>query len=165
MAEDKGSGGSSWGTFEVVLVILLVAGVLGRLQGKPFGAIDNPKEESVTQNFSENQKNNCGLNIINPKSFEKITSSFIIEGYTFGCDWVSSENVALYLQVVDSKGLPVSNYTTIVPSSFDQSTLGANFSTIINLNTKANPGTGYVILLPMKNDDKNTITHRIPVNF
>jgi hypothetical protein len=166
MAEDKGAGGSSWGPLEIALVLLLVIAVLDRLSGKnlfstaPGTTKPAPSYEAVL----EEQKNyaSCGLVVTNPKPLQKISGAVSISGRIEGCNWNTTEDAALYAQVIDSKGRPVSEYQKIAPTA---SLYEITFQGTVYI-TGAPTGTGYLILVPavQPNQDRS-ISSKIPIKF
>lgn len=162
MADDKG-GGVGWEAFEVIIVILLAIGLLSRLQGKPIGSPESVTPSEITT--SETTKNaQCGLAITSPRTLERVTGAITLVGSTSGCNWVATETVALYAQVVDAYGAPVSSYSVVTPTRFD-SPESTTFATTIPISGTAHPGTGYLILIPAKADTQKPLTVRIPLSF
>lgn len=164
MADDKGGGGGKgWEPFEVVLVILLAAGLLTQFQNKSSGAKSTtnttPKATTVT---APQPTDSCGLTVVSPRALEKVTSTVSLRGTTNGCNWPPTEGVALYAQVIDSYGKPVSAYTA-VPGVLvgDGST---SFDMTISLSAKPK-GKGFIILVPTSSSTTQSITTRIPITF
>jgi len=165
MAEEKGGGGGSeWTALEIVLVLILAIALIQQLSGKrlfPVVTENTSKQEETSYEYDSS--NFCGLSVFRPKPMEKVTTFVTLAGETNGCNWPSTPQVALYAQVVDSKGKPVSGYLTIPPISYTE--YNAEFSTIITLNSKPAKGIGYLILVPSKSSSAGTASARIPVQF
>lgn len=167
MAEEKKSAGGFWGPFEVLVIIILVIGFLSNFP--PPNNKETPKEpikkavvkSSDPQVVSDN--NFCGLTVSRPKPLEAINNSVVLSGKTEGCDWSSTENVALFAQVIDNKGTPISAYTTITPSSQDNKT--TYFYNEILLSETPKTNIGYLILVPAQRMGEQTKTVRIPLKF
>jgi len=168
MADDKkpASGGSEWGTFEIILGLLLVIALLDRLSGnnrigKPTAANTPDNTPAYVQNFDDAT---CGLSIERPLPQERLSGFITIVGKTEGCNWPFERGVVLYAQVVDSKGKPVSAYTAVTPSAISGETI--SFATTISITTAPAKGTGYLILLPATQPKSNyTLSTRIPIRF
>lgn len=164
MADDKGGGGgSSWGAFEIILVIVLAVGFLTQFQNgfkSPSATPTTPKKETVAKIET---KEPCGLTVARPHSLEKITSFVTLAGKVAGCEWHATETVALYAQLVDSYGRPVSAYTTVPSIRYVRDS--AEFSTSIYLNTNPTTSTGFLLLIPTRNTGQQTATYRIPITF
>ncbi len=165
MAEDKGGGGSSgWEPFEIIVVIILAVGLLSQITGKkitPIVSTEKTKTEEIDR--PETTGSTCGLNISRPHPLENVANFVTLSGYTDGCDWASTETVAMYAQVIDIRGTPVSRYETVpVINKNDE---GSFFNTTITLTASASKGIGYLILVPAKNLTDYTNTTRIPLTF
>ena len=162
MADDKGGGGggTKWEPFEIVVIIILAIGLLTNLKQGPETTTPAPKPAVVSK---APEPDACGLSISRPHSLEKVTSFVTLIGSTDGCTWTSTPSVALYAQVIDSRGKPVSAYTTVPVVSSGVGT--AYFDTTIPLNDTPVSGTGYLILIPAKSSGYESITSRIPLKF
>ena len=126
---DAPSGGSSWGTFEIILVAVLAIGFMTQLQN---GFKDSNTPTPTKQTVSTPAQSPCGLSVARPHSLEKVTTFVTLIGETAGCQWPSTESVALYAQVIDSYGRPVSAYRT-VPRTGDITQSTASFAHSIAL--------------------------------
>lgn len=164
MADEKG-GGKSWEPFEVVLVILLAIGLLTKLQtsstpsSKSSTHSSTAKKESVTKPTTSA----CGIQVTRPHPLEQVTTFVTLVGTIEGCDWVPTSSVALYAQVIDGLGRPVSEYVSVPPASADGA--GTTFSTSIPLTSAPSAGTGTVILIPAQSGTDTSTTVRIPITF
>lgn len=161
MADAGGGGGNTWGTFEIIIVILLAIGLLSQLMGKP---ISSPGDSSSTVTQSDTvdtAQPACGLAVSRPHSLESIYGFVTLIGRTEGCEWLSTDRIALYAQVVDARGKPVSDYTTVPPTSFDGDAI-ATFNTTINITATPAKGNGYLILI---SPSSSSTTYRIPLRF
>jgi hypothetical protein len=164
MADDKGGGGgSSWGALEIGLVLVLVIGFLTQLQNgfKPSGTIEPAKKQEVVS--APLNQDTCGLTINRPHSLEKVTTFVTLSGSVDGCQWRPTDRVALYAQVIDSYGRPVSEYTTVpaLERQYDE----AVFNASIYLNTQPTTTKGFVILAPAQTITQQTPNYRIPITF
>ncbi len=161
---DAPSGGSSWGAFEVVLVCLLVIAILsnigkgGGMSQTSFGGGGNT---STTEPLNSSD-DSCGISVTNPLSFTKVSNSVRISGLLTGCNWNASGPVALYAQVVDGKGKPLSEYTPVTNDNRDL--INVSFDTSIFLYRQAT-GSGYLILIPATPLSGKSISYRIPLTF
>ena len=162
MADDKGGGGggSGWGTFEIVLGILLAIGLLDRLTSVKSGVNSSP---TATPAATETAST-CGLTLETPRATEKVRTSVVLKGSVGTCDWKATEKVALYAQLVDSKGKVVSKYLAIPPQ--DTYSDIVTFSSTITLTSTPASGTGYLILVPaVSTGNSKTVSARIPLSF
>ncbi len=160
---DAPSGGSSWGTFEVILGILLAIGLLSNITGKPITPItETSKKEKTELKPTDDSQNRCGLSITKPLSMENISDSFVLSGSVNGCNWKADGTTALFAQVINGAGVPVSDFVRV--ESLGDNIFNASFQKQIFIN--GNPkGTGYVILIPAVQDPNKPITVRIPLKF
>lgn len=161
MADAAPSGGSSWGPFEIIIALVLAMGVLNAISGKNIVSDVNPNSSKEITVLSEKDKR-CGLSIISPVSLEKVSNSIRLEGSVSGCRWNSSNDVALYAQVITGGGVPVSDYIAVVINNTDD--IKKTFNMAISLNDTSRSGTGYVLLIPAVSE-KEAISVRIPIQF
>lgn len=160
---DAPSGGG-WGTFEIILGLLLAIALLSNIGNKgkiykPLEVSDTPKEETISN--LDDSSNRCGLSIVAPLSLQKVSNSIRLAGSVNGCNWKPDGNVALFAQVIDKSGRPVSEFVTVESNGSD--IFNTAFDT--NINIDGNPsGVGYLILVPAKQQSKS-ITVRIPLTF
>ena len=168
MADDKGAagGGSSWGPIEIILAIVLGIILLSYITGRPIVPLVSDAPSSKDSVIAEPElNNNCGLTVTKPRPLEKVTGSITVSGRITGCQWYASNGIALYAQAVDSRGRPVTSYTS-VPALGVDGNAHASFSSVLRLTRTPAKGTGYVILIPATtNQDTPTGTSRIPVQF
>jgi hypothetical protein len=166
MADDKGDGGGGWewGALEIIIGLVLVIGLVDHLFGggdmlSKQGALTTaPVVEQVEEGST------CGLSLIRPHANEKVANVILLAGSAGECDWKTTQTIALYAQVVDSKGKPVSGYMPIPPSGSSGS--GVSFDSVVALTAKPAKGTGYLILLPaVQTTGAHTISTRIPLQF
>jgi hypothetical protein len=162
MADAPSGGGSKWEPFEIILLILLAIGLLSRLQTKPAPTASTPKSATVSK-APTTPHEVCGLTTTRPHALEKVSSFVTLAGTVSGCNWVATESVALYAQVIDSRGMPVSAYTTVAPVAANGAIV--SFNTTITLTTSPTKGTGYLILIPANDQSDHTINARIPITF
>jgi hypothetical protein len=162
MADAPSGGGNGWGAFEVILALILGTGLVSTIfnKGKITPVIQTTPQDSVT--VSDTSANSCGLSLTAPLSMQKVSTEVRVSGSTQGCNWNPDGTTLLFAQVVNSKGAPVSNFTTIQRVS-DSGFLYDSFDTTIAING-APTGTGYLILMPAKQLEK-PITVRIPLSF
>ncbi|MCC7436596.1 hypothetical protein IT402_01830 [Candidatus Nomurabacteria bacterium] len=159
---DAPSGGG-WGTFEIILGLLLAIALLSNIGNKgkiykPLEVSDTPKE---TISNLDDSSNRCGLSVVAPLSLQKVSGGVRLAGSVNGCNWKPDGNTALFAQLVDKSGRPVSEFTRVESNGSD--IFNTAFDTSININ--GNPsGVGYLILVPAKQEGKS-ITVRIPLTF
>lgn len=157
---DAPSGNSSWGAFEIILVCLLVLAILSNIgrggsSYKPPLASENPSENlSINNNESA-----CGISITNPISYTKVTNTVRLSGLTTGCNWAPKESIALYAQVIDAKGKPLSEYTPVLNTNTDF--FNVSFDTSIPL-YRQTTGNGYLLLIPANG---KPLSYRIPLSL
>jgi hypothetical protein len=162
MADAPSGGGSSWGAFEVILGILLAIALLSNIGNK--GKFQPLFSETPTKEVSPEQltaNNKCGLSIIGPTAFQKVSNTIRLSGSINGCNWKPDGSTALFVQVINAGGAPISEFVA-VPSSTTEN-ITTNFDTNITLNAEPS-STGFIILLPAYKTDKS-ITVRIPLKF
>ncbi len=163
MADEKGGGGSGWGTFEIVLGILLLIGLLERFSGSSHGLFQNNQKDAPAV-LPADTTAPCGLSIARPEAEEKITGAITLAGTAGYCNWQAHDGIALYAQAVDSKGRPVSAYTKVAATGISGDRV--SFRTIIPLTVSPSKGVGYLILVPARQENSpNTISTRIPIKF
>ncbi len=168
MADDKGGGGggSEWGPLEIILVILLLIGLLDRISGKKW-EIGKSNQKTTHTVAQTKPVSTCGLALSTPNANQKIRNNLItVSGFAGTCDWKATESVALYAQVVDGKGVPLTEYLTI--SRLSSTVKGkAYFDQTITLTRIPNTTTGYLILIPAVNSRSGSHTEslRIPLVF
>lgn len=161
---DAPAGGSSWGPFEVVLVLLLVIAIfsnLGSNKTKTVLPVKEPKKVTITP--VDTSANKCGLSITAPLSLEKVYDSVHLSGSVNGCKWNPDGDTALFAQVINGSGVPVSEFTAVTNNN--SNFLNTSFDTTIQLNGNQIPGTGYLILIPAIQQGTNPITVRVPLRF
>lgn len=159
---DAPSGGSSWGAFEIILVLILAIGFLTQLQnGFKSPAAQTPIKDTTTSTPAQLP---CGLSINRPHSLEKVTTFVTLIGQTSGCEWRATDTVTLYAQVIDTYGRPVSAYTTI-PRTGDVLQETIPFTVSIPLNTTPTTTKGFLLLVPARNTAQHTASYRIPITF
>lgn len=168
MADDKGGGGSAWGPLEIIFVIILVIALLDKLTGKQTVLFPgNTDSQTPTQSQPakpDATKNGCGLTIITPEMNAKVGTSIAIVGSVAGCNWVPTQDIALYAQVIDANGLPVSLYEAIAPST-TRANGEVTFSTTISLNKTPATTKGTIIFIPATPVPNRAVTIRMPLTF
>lgn len=150
-----------WGPLEIILVLVLVLGILGAVGGKNQPAFAPTSGEQSLSTLSEKDKR-CGLTLSTPKSLERVSGSVRVSGSINGCKWKVDGTTALYAQVVNGGGVPVSAFTTVSVATSD--TTRSFFDTIVSLENAPSSGTGYLILIPAV-ADSDAVTVRIPLRF
>ncbi len=148
-----------WGPLEIVLVLVLAIALLTNI-----GTKNTIQNGSVSQNqnalLSEKDKR-CGLTVQSPVSLEKVAGAVRVAGNVSGCKWSPTDGTALYAQVVNGAGVPITAFTTVPVTS---SVNGIDsFDIIIPFTTNAK-GNGYVILVPTVST-KEAVSARIPIKF
>jgi hypothetical protein len=162
MADAPSGGGSSWSTFEIILGIMILIGLASNIgsRGK-FQPVfsETPTKEAVAVDNTAVKK--CGLSIVSPVSSQKVSESVRVSGSINGCNWKPDGNTALFAQVIDAQGAPISEFVPVQSTTTESIT--TNFDTTVSLN-KTSSTTGFLILLPAIKTD-NSITVRIPLKF
>jgi hypothetical protein len=165
---DAPTGGSGWTAVEIIVVIILVIALLSQLTGKKITPVISPNSSTQTTTPAADTDAAipaCGITIERPKPLESVKGFVTLIGNTTGCGWEVKNAVALYAQVVDSRGKPVSVYTPIPATLIDANGL-ATFSSTIRLTAVPNAGTGTLILVPTVPAPSETQqTLRIPIQF
>lgn len=162
----SGGGGSSWGTLEIILGLLLAISLLSNIGNK--GKIYKPLEVTDNTNTNSEVVNNtaaswCGLSITSPLSSQKISGTVRLSGFVGSCNWKPNGNTALSAQVIDSKGKPLSDFINVQTNNAD--IINTSFDTLIDL--YGNPsGSGYLVLVSAtQQSDQTTTSVRIPLKF
>jgi hypothetical protein len=163
MADAPSSGGSHWGPFEILLVVLLSIGLLSALtnKGKGTPVFDLGEGKDTTTTREDTSTNSCGLAIVTPLSLARISTEIHLSGYVHGCNWTPKDGIALYAQVINASGMPVSDYVAVPDAQTD--ILYTAFDTTIQI-TQETTGSGYLILIPATPTTKS-ISVRIPLQF
>ncbi len=164
MADDKGapSGGGGWGVLEIVLGIILIVGLLDRLSGNKIAT--NEPTNNVPVVTQDDAANRCGLTLAEPKANANVSRFVTIRGEVGGCNWKTTDRVALYAQLIDAKGKSVSSYLAIPPTGGSGESVV--FFETITLTATAAAGTGYLILVPaVPSDTEQSVSVRIPLLF
>ncbi len=169
-AKSTGGGGSDWGMLEILLVVILLIGLMNRLSITTKTDSANTQKPVTTQATRAadtekliNERNSCGLTLISPRSNEKVREFVTVIGTAGTCNWRMADDAALYAQVVDRKGVPISEYTKIAPTSVDEDTV--SFAQSIPFIVTPATGTGYLILVPAQQLGDRTATVRIPLKL
>ncbi len=163
MADDKGGGGSEWGPLEIIIGIVVAIALLNRLSGNPTSPFKNTSQSTDTVVEQQNSST-CGLSIVRPKPLEKVKDFVTIGGTVGSCDWKTKDTVALYAQLVDRKGVPVSSYVAVTPSQIDGDTV--SFMQTIDIVGNPTSGTGYLILIPaVETGSTTSLSYRVPITF
>ncbi len=165
MADAPSGGGSGWGAFEIALLVLLVIGLLSRLNGDPI-AVDTstPAKTQTIESVQDDTTARCGLLVSRPHSLESVNGFVALMGTVGTCNWVVDNGTALYAQVIDFKGVPVSSYTAVSAgiAAIDGT---APFTASIPFTVTPTTTKGYIILLPAKQVTSDAVTIRIPLTF
>ncbi len=163
MADAPSGGGSSWGAFEVILALLLGVALLSNIGGKNNTkptTTDSPKKETVSK--VDDSANRCGLAVTAPLSLQKVSGSVRLSGVITGCNWKPDGATALFAQVINGAGVPLSDFVSVQRN--DSDIINTAFDTTIVIT--GNPsGTGYLILIPATPVAEKSITVRIPLKF
>lgn len=165
MADDKGGGGPEWGALEIVIGILLVIGVLDHLTGRPgFGDAAKTPQTSAPAVVQHARDATCGLSLTRPAQFEVSKGFVTIVGTVGSCNWKLDGDTALYAQVIDGKGKPISSYTKVQPSAIDGTSV--SFAASIPFTQPPSTATGYVLFVPaVQPDPMYTLSTRVPIKF
>ncbi len=163
MADAPSGGGTNWGPFEVVLVLLLVIAILSNLgTSKKTPEVVTPVKKTVIAPLDDSS-NRCGLSIKAPLSAQKVNTSVRLIGSINGCNWKPDGETALFAQVINGAGVPVSDFTPVLNNGGDF--INTAFDTTIYLTGAQPSGTGYLLLIPAIQQSNKTITVRIPIRF
>lgn len=158
------SGGSGWGVFEVILGIVLAIALISNINGKPITPIvDTANDTETVSKTTEDSNNRCGLSITAPLSLEKVSTAVHLAGLVSGCNWQPDGQTALFAQVINGGGVPISDYVAVQNNNTD--IINTAFDTAIVLNSTAKAGTGYLILIPAKQTADKPLTVRIPIRI
>lgn len=157
------AGGSNWGPFEVIIVLVLAIGLLSNITGKTISpVVVTTKDKKEVAPKINDSANRCGLSITSPLSQEKVSYNVRLSGLINGCNWKADGNKLLYAQIVDGSGVPVSDFITV--ENNNSSIFSPNFD--IDILIRGNPtGTGYLILVPATQTPEKPISVRIPLKF
>lgn len=161
-----GGGATTWEPFEIAVVAILIAGVLMRLDGT---SVSNSPASSTTPKsatISQTQPpvlNTCGLSVSRPYTREKVSGAILLTGATTGCDWPTVDQVALYAQVIDAQGRPVSDYMSVPAGTSSSTNVPFTFSVPITITPQTSTGT--LILISTKHSAGSSVTARIPITF
>lgn len=167
---DAPAGGAKWETFEIVIVVILLGGILMKLTGTNITPTSYTDTSSTSQGTSTSVSaptplphEACGLTLTAPLSRSKVNGYVRVTGQVSGCAWIATPTVALYAQVINSQGLPVSEYTAIRPSVTSGTVVP--FDGFVDFTTAPDHGTGYLILVPATPQQGTSTTVRIPITF
>ncbi len=153
----------NWGPLEIILVLVLALAVLGAIGNKDNKQALAPNIENQSLSSLSEKDKRCGLTLTTPKSLERVSTNIHVSGSVSGCKWKVDGETALYAQVVNGGGAPVSAFTTVPVT--ETTTTRSTFDTVITLDPSTpSSGTGYLILIPAV-ADSDAITVRIPVRF
>jgi hypothetical protein len=159
MADDKG-GGSDWGALEIILGVLLLIGLLERVSlfgSKGTGTTTQPSTE-------QSSRASCGLEVTAPTKDQKVAKAVVVSGTAGTCRWEVKNNIALFAQIVDAKGAPLSDYTPIAPQ--EKNKRGAvSFSGVVMMTETPTTKTGFLFLVPASPESSHTSSVRIPLSF
>ena len=165
MADAPSGGGSSWGAFEVILGLVLAIGLLSSISNKgkitPVVSTDVPEKATIAS--IDTSTDRCGLAITAPLSLERVSESVRLAGLLSGCNWKPDGTTALFAQVINAGGVPLSDFVPVQDLGTDF--LHTSFDTVITID--GNPtGTGYLILIPATQQEQTrSISVRIPLRF
>lgn len=165
MADAPSSGGSDWGVFEIALGVLLLIALLSNIgnKGKPYKPLEITEEKTTEIAPIDDSANRCGLSIKTPLSFEKVSTAVHVSGLVSGCNWEPDGQTALFAQVINGGGVPISDFVAIQNNNTD--VINVSFDTAVVLNSTAKSGTAYLLLMPAKKVVDKNITVRIPIKI
>jgi hypothetical protein len=158
---DAPSGGGGWSALEIILVIVLAIGFMTQLQNG-FTSTPDTAQPVSKDTSTQVEGDTCGLVLSRPHSLEKVTSFVSLTGRIEGCAWVPTETVAMYAQVIDSRGKTLSPYVTVPP--INKQYESAYVDATIPLTTQPATSKGFLILVPAQTQGQ-TNTLRIPITF
>ncbi len=159
------SGGSGWGAFEIVLGVLLLIALLSNIgnKGEPYKPLEVADEKIAQIAPVDDSSNRCGLSVTSPLSLEKVSTAVHVSGFVTGCNWQPDGTTALFAQVINGGGVPISDFVAVQNNNTD--VINTAFDTAIVLGSTAKSGTGYLILMPAKKIGDKNITVRIPIKI
>ena len=162
MADAPAPKTSSWGAFEVILGLLLAIGLISSIQGKPISSITKEEKPKEKISLPDDSQNRCGLSITTPLSLQNVSGYVRVSGSVNGCNWKPDGNKALFAQIINGAGVPVSDFVTVMGNGSNFLTTAFDTTIIINGNPT---GTGYLILIPATPIVERSTTVRIPLRF
>lgn len=149
-----------WGPFEIILVLVLVAGIFSAIGRAPTIA---PTSQNQTQQVGlSDAEKRCGLSLTSPLARARVTDGVRVSGSVNGCKWNPVGEIALYAQIIDAKGAPLSDLTTIPPVA--PAVVNTPFDMTVPLSSIPKTDTGTLILIPAEQRD-DAITVRVPLRF
>jgi hypothetical protein len=168
MADDKGAstgGSSAWTAAEVIIVIILVLALLSKLFGAPKTPVTSvPDVAGGNAPIVTQTKNQCALFITRPLPLEKVRNFVTINGSATNCSWSTQYPAAVYVQIVDTNGIALSDLRSLAPTRTDPTT--ATFSISINLTGVPATSIGYAqITITDASAQNHQTTARIPITF
>jgi len=155
-----------WTALEIIVVLILLIGLLERISGHqlPTPPTPTPVPSSNPHTAITDPANPwCGLSIVSPQSKQSVSASFALVGNVNGCNWPTTQTTALFAQVIDANGLPLSDYLPIPITTKNGTT--AQFATTLALTQHPTTKTGYLILVPTTGTPGNTLSVRISLTF
>lgn len=158
MADAPKSEGSSWGAFEIGIIILIVLALFSR------NSVENSTSKKIDSGGVIEEANYfCGLQVTSPTQNTVVSSSFTLRGIIEGCYWNIKDGKVISYQVIDDEGSPVSDFvvvkqkTEIFPYVFEET---------ISLSVTPKTSKGYLLLISPSPDSENkTVSVRIPIRF
>jgi hypothetical protein len=161
MADAPAGGGGGISGVEIILILVLVIGAIATLSGHP---LTNVGSTSSTKTTVSTTTSRCGITLSRPVKNEKAAQTVTVIGTIMPCTSDAPIKAAVTAQVVDSTGVPLSDYTHITMSSATATT--ASFATTIPLTGTPAAGTGYVILTgPANLATGISMTARVAIKF
>jgi hypothetical protein len=163
--------GSKWSPVEVILALVLIIAILSRIKGVspsiiPKEVSQQPQTQTPIKKPVQNiPKTSCGLMVYRPKPLETVSGTIVLNGIVTGCGWNATRNTALYVQVIDDYGYPLTEYLAVpISGENDKGTL---FYESIVLSAPTQRKKGYVLFFPASSDSTSTrqISSRIPISF
>ncbi len=161
----KEGGGSSWGPFEIGVIILLLIALTGSIEkGEPYKPLATKPASEVIE--KKQPAHSCGISVTSPSSNEYLSGgAVLLRGITDGCLWKPDGSTILFVQVINAYGAPLSDYIKI-ESEYKEVPIPYVFEKNILLFSEKKTKTGTVILVaPHPDEDGTTVTLRIPVRF
>jgi hypothetical protein len=157
----KTESSSSWGVFEIGIVVLIVVALLSK------GNIsqDTNQPTTINNNSTETSQEGyfCGLQVTSPAKNAIVTNSFTLRGITEGCYWNVREGAILSYQVIDDAGVPVSALVQVTKTS---DAFPYVFEEMVTLTTTPSARSGFIVLIAPNPDTNNqTVSVRIPIRF
>lgn len=152
----------------VLLALTLLANLFPSQDTAGTSTQSNNAKDTVTETPAPSE---CGLAVFAPKGLQVITTTVPVSGTVGACQWLPVNGVALYAQVIDSAGKPLSDLRPIPAGERVAGVSGSTpdgiqeFNAVINLSMFPTTKTGFVVLTHPDLARTPPKTVRIPIQF